>query len=62
MIKGIDLIKKLKYELKHNTEQHTQSVKVPKKDLELLIELAESNQYRLDLELMKKWEQGGKWS
>lgn len=54
MLKGIDLIAKLKYEMKHNLDYTNQSVKVPIRDLNLLIELAESNQYRLDMDLMKK--------
>lgn len=54
MIKGMDLIARLKYEMKNNLDTSSQSVKIPKKDLELLIELAESNQYRLDLELAEK--------
>lgn len=55
MIKGTDLIAKIKYEMKHNLDFSNQSVKVPVKDLELIIELAESNQYRLDLELAERW-------
>lgn len=54
MIKGLNLVERVKHEIKHNAEYHNQSVKFPVKDLELLIELAESNQYRLDLELMNK--------
>ena len=54
MIKGLDLIQKIKYEMKHNLEYHNQSVRVPIKDLKLLIELAESNQYRLDLGIAKE--------
>lgn len=50
-MKGLDLIQKIKHEMEHNLEHHNQSVKVPIKDLKLLLELAESNQYRLDLEL-----------
>lgn len=51
MIKGTDLVAKIKYEIKHNLDYSSQSVKVPVKDLEILIELAESNQYKLDMEL-----------
>lgn len=54
MIKGVDLVAKIKYEIKHNLDYVNQSVKVPVKDLELLIELAESNQYRLDLSLVER--------
>lgn len=54
MIKGIDLIAKIKYEIKHNLDYSKQSVQVPVKDLELLIKLAESNQYRLDLETAER--------
>lgn len=54
MIKGLDFLEKIKYEIKHNSEYYTQSAKVPIRDLELLIQLAESNQYRLDLELANK--------
>lgn len=50
MLKGIDLIARLKYEIEHNLDYSAQSVKVPIRDLKLLIELAESNQYRLDME------------
>lgn len=49
-MKGIDVLERIKYEAKHNYEYHNQSVKIPIKDLILLIQLAESNQYRLDLE------------
>lgn len=37
-------ITKIKYEMKHNLEHFSQSVKVSKEDLDNLIEMAESNQ------------------
>ena len=49
MKKGLDFLEQIKYEIEHNAEFHTQSVKIPIKDLNALIELVESNQYRLDL-------------
>lgn len=52
-MKGLDIIQRIKYEIQYNIEIHNQSVKIPVKDLKLLIELAESHQYRLDLEIAK---------
>lgn len=51
MNKGIEFLEQIKYEIKHNSEFHTQSVKVPIRFLNELMKLAESNQYRLDLEI-----------
>ena len=54
MKKGLDFSEQIKYEIKHNSEFHTQSVKVSQRDLNHLIKLAESNQYRLDLDIVHK--------
>lgn len=54
MKKGLDFLEQIKYEIKHNSEFHTQSVKVSQRDLNHLIQLAESNQYKLDLDIVHK--------
>lgn len=54
MKKGLDFLEQIKYEIKHNSEFHNQSVKIPIKDLNELIKLAESNQYKLDLKTVQQ--------
>lgn len=54
MLKGVDLLEKVKYEIIKNADYSTKSVRIPIDNLNLLIELAEENQYRLDLEMTEK--------
>jgi len=54
VLKGVDLLEKVKYEIIKNADYSTKSVRIPIDNLNLLIELAEENQYRLDLEMTEK--------
>lgn len=52
--KGLDILNRIKYEIKHNSTVKPNRTTVKTADLESLIDLAESNQKRISLELAKE--------
>lgn len=51
---GLDILERVKYEIEHNSQRHNSRTMIPTRDLEKLIDLAETNQTRISLEIAEE--------